>query len=415
MRGEIICIGDELINGRVAETNSRYAASRLWPLGISVDWVVMVGDDPQAIKEALAQALSRADFVLVSGGLGATDDDLTAATAAEVFGLPLAESKRMIKNLRAFWSERGSALPSEARKMAWLPQGAKILCSTCAGFSLQAPGGQPVYFLPGVPEEMRYITDTTIVPELLSLSGDNDAVAFRELSVFGLGETEVNTRLQDLELAGARIGYYPRFPLISLTISARDSSPDQAQERVSSLVDQIRSRLGDYIVAADGQTLEEEVAQAMIAQGLTLALAESCTGGLIGHRLTQVSGSSAFFERGLVVYSNRAKQELLGVRPEVLQAHGAVSSQTAAEMALGAARNSGADLGLAVTGIAGPTGGTPAKPVGTVFFGLAREEKVRTGGYLFHGSRSQIKAQAAETALDWLRRYLNDHAYLHST
>jgi nicotinamide-nucleotide amidase len=203
--------------------------------------------------------------------------------------------------------------------------------------------------------------------------------------------------------------------LISLTISARDSSPDQAQERVSSLVDQIRSRLGDYIVAADGQTLEEEVAQAMIAQGLTLALAESCTGGLIGHRLTQGSGSSAFFERGLVVYSNRAKQELLGVRPEVLQAHGAVSSQTAAEMALGAARNSGADLGLAVTGIAGPTGGTPAKPVGTVFFGLAREEKVRTGGYLFHGSRSQIKAQAAETALDWLRRYLNDHAYLHST
>lgn len=415
MRGEIICIGDELINGRVAEKNARYAAFKLWPAGIGIHSVVIVGDEPEAIKEALVTALSRSDFVLVSGGLGATDDDITAAIAAEVFDLPLAESQRMVKNLRAFWGARGLKLPHEAMKMTWLPQGAEVLCSSCAGFCLMGPGDRPVYFLPGVPKEMRYITKSRVLPDLLRRKIGGQVAVMRELRLFGISESQVQAKLKDLGKDGIRLGYYPKFPEVKLTVAAWAPKADEAQKRAEAFEQEIRKRLGDYVVAYGDDTIEDVVARGLIKRGLTLALAESITGGLIGHRLTQVSGSSAFFERGLVVYSNRAKQDLLGVKEDTLTRYGAVSPQTAGEMALGACKNAGSDLGLSVTGIAGPTGGSPQKPVGTVYFGLAKGDAVRTGGQRFFGDRGQIKLLAAETALDWLRRYLEDDAFLYSS
>ncbi len=413
MRGEIICIGDELISGRVEEKNSRYIAARLWPLGLEILWVAILGDEPRAIGEALKHALARADFVIVSGGLGVTEDDVTAQAAAEVFDLPLTESRRMIKNLRAFWEARGEELSDEIRKLAWLPQGAQVLSSRCAGFKLLAPGDKPVYFLPGVPAEMRRLTDQKVVPELVELAGGTRAVATRELRVFGLDEAAIQARLKGAVRAvgeGVGMGYYPDFPEERIFISARAASRDRAEALVQRLEDEVLARLGEYVVATGGETLEEAVGKRLAHAGLTLALAESCTGGLVGHRITQVPGASDYFLRGLVVYSNQAKVELLGVSPDTLERHGAVSGACAREMALGAARSAGADLGLAITGIAGPGGGSPQKPVGTVCFALARGDEVQVLERRFSGERAEIKAQSASQALDMLRRHLEGHA-----
>jgi nicotinamide-nucleotide amidase len=419
MRGEIICIGDELMSGRVADTNSRYALSRLWPLGIEIGAVVLVGDDQLAIKDTLCRALGRADFVLVSGGLGTTDDDITARMAAEVFELPLAESQRMVKNLRAFLAERGREPSADVLRMAQLPEGAEVLCPTCAGFRLTGPDGQPVFFLPGVPGEMHKLTDERVVPELVKLLAEGgQAVVTREVRLFGLPESEVGARLKGLadrdSRPGVRLGYYPVFPEVQVTVTVKRASAAEAETIADQLSKEIQSRLAGFVVSTNGELLEERVGRLLGQRGLTLALAESCTGGLIGHRITSMAGSSDYFERGMVVYSNLAKEELLGVRHETLENHGAVSAETAREMALGACKRAHTDIGLSVTGIAGPSGGTDDKPVGTVFFGLAHGEKVESHHRRFIGNRAQVKAQSAETALDLLRRYLEEHAPVHS-
>ncbi|MCB2188082.1 MAG: CinA family nicotinamide mononucleotide deamidase-related protein [Deltaproteobacteria bacterium] len=416
MQGEIICIGDELISGQVAERNATYAAGRLWPLGFRIRSVVIVGDDPGEMTAALNRALSRADFVLVTGGLGATEDDITAQVAAQVFDLPLTESARMVKNLRACFADGGGNLAEEARKMAWLPRGAEVLDDRCAGFRLTGPGGQPVFFLPGVPAEMRRLTELKVLPQLLALQPGGERVLTRTLKVFGLPEPQVGARLRGLTqgVTGATVGFYPVFPEVHVRLGVRAATEAAAEAVLLDLDREAGRRLADYVVASGEDRLEDVVARDMAAQRMTLALAESCTGGLISHRLTGVAGSSVFFERGMVVYSNLAKQELLGVKARTLATFGAVSAPCAAEMAQGARERAGVSLGLAVTGIAGPSGGSPEKPVGTVFFGLAAPEGVKTGRAQFAGERGQIKALSAETALDWLRRYLRDHAFVRS-
>lgn len=419
MRGEIICIGDELMSGRVADTNSRYAVSRLWPLGIEIGAILLVGDDPAAIKDSLSRSLSRADFVLVSGGLGTTDDDITARMAAEVFELPLAESKRMVKNLRAFLAERGREPSQEVLRMAQLPQGAEVLCATCAGFRLTGPEGQPVFFLPGVPREMCKLTDEKVVPELLQrLANDGQAVVSREVRLFGIPESEVGARLKGLadrdSQPGVRLGYYPVFPEVQVTVTVRRASAAEANTTADQLSIEIQSRLAGFVISTNGELLEERVGRLLNQHGLRLALAESCTGGLIGHRVTSVAGSSDYFERGVVVYSNLAKEELLGVSRQTLEAFGAVSHETAREMAQGARQRAHTDIGLSVTGIAGPGGGSEDKPVGTVFFGLAHGDHTESHHRRFVGNRAQVKTQSAETALDLLRRYLEEHAPIRS-
>ena len=413
MRGEIVCIGDELLSGRVKEINARYAAARLTPLGLTVERVVIVGDQAEAIRDALTRAVQSAQFVLVTGGLGSTTDDITAASAAQVFDLPLAESRRMVQNLRTWFEAQGQKMSQEMRKLAWLPQGAEILSARCAGFRLTSPQGRPVYFLPGVPHEMRGLFDKKVLPELTRLAGGGQGPVVRELRIFGIPESEVGARLGGLEREGVGLGYYPDFPEISLVISVRNQDAGQAESLAGEMESEASRRLEGYVVSRGGERLEEKVARLLTQRGLTLALAESCTGGLIGHRLTEVPGASAFLERGLVVYSNQAKQDLLGVSAQTLAQYGAVSAQTASEMAQGARRSGSTSLGLAVTGIAGPEGGSPEKPVGTVFVGLAAPEGVRTGGFRFPGNRGQVKLHTSSQALDWLRRYLEEDAFIH--
>ena len=415
MRGEIICIGDELISGRVSDKNAAYASSRLNPQGLTVTAVSFIGDDPACIGDTLQRALNRSDFVLVTGGLGVTDDDITARSAAEVLGLPLAESRRMIKNLRTFWSARGEELPQEARKMAWLPEGADILCADCAGFRLTAPGSVPVFFLPGVPSETRRLVDEQVIPYLLALlpEGAAQKPRSRELAIFGLGESRIQHLLNGAMPEGVSLGYYPVFPEEKLYLSASGPDPEKLEALLDEAQAEIENRLAGHVVAAGGENLETAVVRLLAENTLTLALAESCTGGLIGHRITGAPGASEVFLRGLVVYSNQAKQDLVGVTTETLEAHGAVSAECAAEMAKGALKSAGAGVAVSVTGIAGPGGGSPEKPVGTVFFGLAHRDDVKTKGYRFFGDRDMVKAQSAETALFWLRQFCEDHAFIH--
>jgi nicotinamide-nucleotide amidase len=416
--GVIICIGDELVSGKVIDENAHWAAARLWPMGLDLKAMVTVGDDPQAINVALKQALETADFVLVSGGLGATEDDITAQVAADVFALPLAESRRMVRNLRYFFEAKGKTPPEGIDRLAWLPRGAEVLSKASAGFKLTAPKGQPVYFMPGVPREMHHITQKHVIPQLLDLFQPDLVRKSGELLVFGLNELEVQKTLrgiaEDLGISSLTLGYYPRFPEVAVIFSLTGDQEKKTTRDLAAVLKEAAKRLNGFVVGKDGQTLAQTTAHALATQNLTLALAESCTGGLIGHSLTEVAGSSSFFMRGYIVYSNQAKEELLGVSSQTLADHGAVSHETAREMALGAAGRAGVDLGLSVTGIAGPGGGSPEKPVGTVYFGLCHQEKVMTRGYLFSGSRDQVKLQAAHTAMDWLRRFTEDHAFLYS-
>lgn len=408
MRGEIVAIGDELIRGRVRETNAGYAAGRLWNLGIEVSAVVVVGDEPAAMADAIGRAVKRADFVLVTGGLGATDDDVTAGVAAEVFGLPLAESERMVTNLREFFQARGRDLTDEALRMAQLPLGAEVLSATSAGFKLTTQDNRPVFFLPGIPYETRLLLDQKVLPELLALAGQTHPPLSRELRVFGLGESEVGRRLGGLTegYPAASVGFYPVFPEVQVVITLRGLAPNEAKQQAERLMAEARRRLEPYVVAGDGRRLEEAMGRDLVARGWRLAVAESCTGGLVGHRITSVAGSSDFFERGVVVYSNQAKQDLLGVRSATLETFGAVSAETAGEMAAGMAQSAGVEVALSVTGIAGPSGGSREKPVGTVWFGCQVQGEPHTERRRFHGTRRMVKAQAAEHALHLVRRRL---------
>lgn len=407
MRGEILCIGDELISGRISDLNARYAAGRLWPLGLGLAGFSYLGDDPDEIVRVLRESLARCDWLVVSGGLGTTEDDLTAAAAARALGLPLIEHPRKLAELEALITSLGRQLTPEIRRMALMPEGAEPLDPRAAGFTITVDGGKPLYFLPGVPPEFQRIIERRVAPELGERFGSGH-LASATIRLFGLGESEVGRRLAGLVNAvpGAALGYYPVYPEVILALSARAETPELAQARVAELEAQCLARLADWVVVRGAQPLEARVGELLLSAGQTLALAESCTGGLIGHRVTEVAGSSAYFLRGYVVYSNPAKQELLGVTAATLASHGAVSAQCAAEMAAGARERAGADLALAVTGIAGPEGGSPEKPVGTVWFGLAHAGGVLTEQKRFPGDRQMVKLQAAENALDLLRRHL---------
>lgn len=409
MEGEIITIGDEIISGRVCDLNAHYLSGRLSASGLAVKAVSTVGDDPDKIREVLGRAVERSDFVLVCGGLGPTEDDITTAVVADFFSRPLVLDRSFLEYIKGSLQEQGVAWVESYEKLAFIPEGATLI----------DPGGRacgyylyhsqvPVLFLPGIPEEVRFLAETKVLPFLLARDRGRDWVRQRLLKVFGLSEAQIGELLRDAtgREQGVLLGYYPNFPENHVTITVRARSEEEAAEVLARVEAEVEERLGAYLVAKDETTLEESVGRLLRARGLSVAVAESCTGGLIGHRLTSVPGSSDYFDRSLVVYSNRSKMEMLGVSAEVLEKHGAVSAETAVQMAEGVARISGASLCLAATGIAGPTGGTAAKPVGTVFIALAAPGGVKVERFQFWGRRDQIKMLTAQTALDWLHRYL---------
>jgi nicotinamide-nucleotide amidase len=414
---EIIGIGNELVTGRVLDQNAGYAAARLHSYGFEVNRIILIGDQPKDIRSALKLAEKRADAIVVTGGLGGTLDDITVEVVGQVFRRPLVLHKGLQGQIRRFLTQRDIPWDPMYEKIAWLPKGAELFHPRpkACGFMLNEKG-KPFFFLPGIPVEMRRYLDRQIIPYLIQHYAGQKVIRQRVYNVFGLSEPEVNERFKDLDkqFESLQLGFYPNFPENHLTVSIRSEKALWADRLLDSIEKVIEERLSGHLISKNGQTLEEVLGELFIQKKMTLAVAESCTGGLIGHRITGVAGSSEYFDRSMVVYSNQAKMEWLGIPKRVLSRYGAVSRQTALLMAEGIREKSKADLGLAVTGIAGPGGGTPKKPVGTVWIALSSSQANKAGHFLFQGRRNQIKILTAYTALNWVRSYLLDDTFLFS-
>jgi nicotinamide-nucleotide amidase len=415
LKVEIIGIGNELITGRVVDQNTGYAAARLHSFGFEISRIVLIGDQPREIRSALKKAEKRAEAILVTGGLGGTQDDLTIKTVCKTFHRTPVLHEGLQSQIRRFLSQRSIPWDPLFEKMAWVPEGVELFHprpKACGFMMLEK--GKPFFFLPGVPAEMHRLLDYHIIPYLLQHLPVKKVLKQRIYKIFGLLEPEINEKLKDLEerFKTLQLGFYPNFPEHHLTLLVRGEKPLEAENLLDSIEKIVEERLSEFLICKNGQTLEEVVGDLLKQKKMTLSVAESCTGGLIGHRITSVPGSSDYFERGLIVYSNRAKTELLGVPKKVLTRDGAVSRKTACLMAEGVRAQSRSDLGLAVTGIAGPGGGTEEKPVGTVWIALASVRGIKAERFLFSGRRNQIKILTSYTALNWVRRYLLDDSFL---
>lgn len=415
MNCEIITIGDELTSGKIPDLNSRYACGRLIAAGLRVARITSVGDDYLTASHEIERAMTRRGFVLVTGGLGSTGDDMTCEIAANAFGRPLVRHPEVYRSLLRYAGETGTPVNRPLEKLALLPAGAEPLDTEGASCGFRVDAGSSVFFfLPGVPEQMRRLLDSRVIPEIRRSCGPLPLMVQNVIRLYGIRESRIAEILDGLRRSEEDVvfGFYPRFPEIHVTFTLSGKDEPQVLERLERVQKAACDLLGAYVFAVGDRAMEQVVGEALRRRGLSVALAESCTGGLVGHMLTDEPGSSDYFKGGCVVYSNEAKTDLLGVKPEILTAHGAVSGYTAAEMARGACERFRADIGVAVTGIAGPGGGSAGKPVGTVHLGLASGPDVSTGRYLFRGTRTQVKAESAMMALDWIRRYLNGDPFL---
>lgn len=415
MQGEIIIIGNELISGRTRDLNAWYASGRLAASGFRVSRVTTVGDEAEQIAGALKEAIKNSEFVIISGGLGSTDDDLTNKIVAEALERPLCLDREMLKQIRCYVETRGMEMSASLEKMAWMPKDSRLLKpqENVCGFSLVEDQVR-LYFLPGVPEQMRYLMDECVLPDLMLHCKALPFLRHKVLKLYGLSEPDIAEALRGLSKASGNIilGFYPRFPENHITLSLRGDDEPSMLEELDLTEKEIRSRVGPYVFAGAEESMESVVGAMLKEKNFTLSLAESCTGGLVGNLLTNVSGSSGYFLGGVIAYSNEVKEALLNVSADTLSRHGAVSDQTVQEMALGAKERFKSDLAVSVSGIAGPEGGSPEKPVGTVHIGLADHERVFSRGYRFWGNREQIKLNSAMMALDWVRRYLRGDPFL---
>jgi len=415
MLTEIIIIGNELISGKTRDLNGWYASGCLLSYGLEVSEIRTVGDNYDTLSSVLRAAIKRSNFIIVTGGLGPTEDDLTTEIVSKALDIPLNLDQTVLNHIKDYTKKYSLPWSPSLEKLAWLPRGAKILDPKreMCGFSL-SEGDSIFYFLPGVPEQMRELMNSAVIPDILRRYRPTSVPHHRILKVYGMSESSIADIFKGLsdELKKVMFGFYPSFPENHITITVRGKKDAEIERELNRAEEKIRNLLGPYIFASDGKTMEAIVGELLKGRKMMISVAESCTGGLIGHRLTSISGSSLYFERGVIVYSNRSKVEMLGVRQQTIDSYGAVSDQTVREMAEGIKRIAKTDMGLAVTGTAGPLGGTKDKPVGTVFIGLSVDGKISSGQYRFSGERDNIKLNTSEMALDWVRRYLNGYPFI---
>jgi len=411
MKIGILTIGNELTSGRIQDTNSALISRAMQEQGWPVAAMLSVGDDNDAIRDALAFLLARAEAVIATGGLGPTADDITTAAIAGAFGLSLRMDDSILAHIRGLFAKRRLNWTENNAKQALFPEGAEIIANptgTAAGFAVRREG-KIVAVIPGVPAEARRMLPEGVIPLFRTAFPETALhVETSTFKLFGIPEAAVDAALADADLAGfgLGVGFYPNYPENHLVLTARTESAEEAGKKLREGGARVEARLKKYIFAYGTETLEGLVARMLTEKKLTLAVAESCTGGLITDRLTDVPGSSGFLERGVVTYSNASKIALLGVPEAVVAEFGAVSDETARYMAEGVRRLAGTELGLAVTGIAGPSGGTEAKPVGTVHIALADGGKTLCRHHALRWDRRRNKIAAAHTALLMLLRYL---------
>ena len=422
MRAEILTIGDELCRGEIVDTNSSSLAARLWDLAITTRWMTSCTDDEADIASALAQAVARADLVVCSGGLGPTEDDLTVDVVAGLLGVPAVIDGPSRARLETWLAQRvlpsaratGEAGPGTTGVSAVLlrqvrvPAGARVHLNPAGlapGFEVELRG-VPVLFLPGFPREIQAILEAGMEQrfvELRDARGEVERIARRIYRVFGRGESQISQVCRGMidGVPGASIHYQVKFPETLVKLVVRDRDAGAADRALAALDAEIRARLSGYLYGDGDETLVDRTVRRLIEAGRTVATAESCTGGMVGELLTRRPGSSRAFLGGAITYSNAEKVRQLGVREDTLTSHGAVSEPTVREMALGARARFGADLAVAVSGVAGPDGGTPDKPVGTVWLALAGPgaDAVTTKMLAWPGARDQIRTLASWWAL----------------
>lgn len=412
MIAEILSVGTELLLGQIVNTDAQFLSRRLSALGITVYRHVTVGDNPGRVQEAIRQALTRSDLVITTGGLGPTEDDLTKEMVAEVFGLEMELHEESLQKIEGFFASMGREMTDNNKKQAFFPVGARIMPNrkgTAPGCVVEKDGKR-VAVLPGPPFELTDMYEQQLEPYLLSLS--DQVIASKFLRIVGIGESSLETQLMDL--------FHWNSPTLALYCS-----PGEVQARMTVMCGrnedpapllapmekEIRSRLGNHVY---GEGLDNSMAQTVVnllrESGQTITIAESCTGGMLSAQLVDISGASDVLNEAHVTYANSAKEKVLGVRHETLERHGAVSEECAREMAEGARRISGADYALSTTGIAGPGGGTPEKPVGTVYVGLAWEGGSEVIRLNLRGDRTRIRSMTCLQALNLLRLRLIENA-----
>ena len=417
----ILSTGDELTTGKIADTNAQWLADRCLTLGLDVVAVLVVGDYHDRIAWAWERAFELGDLVISTGGLGPTSDDLTTEIVAQVLGVGLRFDEPSAARMRAMFERMGRVMPENNLRQAQFPEPAVILenpLGTAPGYRVScerevpAAGGagrvrvpRHLVVMPGVPREMKPMFDDRVVPWIRELRGTDQVIAVRTFQTFGMSESALDEAVNRvIRPEEARVGFRASFPMISVKLLVRDVA-ERADARLEELSARLRDALGPVIFGEGDVSMEAATGAALRARGATLAVAESCSGGLVGHRVTEVPGCSAYFLADYVTYSNGAKKDVLGVRPETLQEFGAVSEETVREMAEGARRRSGASVAVATSGVAGPDGGTEKTPVGTVCFALSADGVLVSRRHQLWGTRDWVKLLTSQLALDWVRRW----------
>ena len=414
MKAEILTIGDEVLRGEIVDSNKALLAQRLLSLDIECHYQSSIRDDRQDMEEAFFRAVERSDVLLVSGGLGPTRDDITTEVMSETFGRPLFLDEGSLEAIRAFFQNVGREMSDTNRKQAFFPEGADILTNpvgTAPGFALEQSGCL-IFCLPGVPRELSLMMDEQVLPRLGAVVGGT-RVRARILRTFGIGESSLENELSDLaRQGGAEIAFRTTFPDNLLRIIARGRSTDEADAQITELAGVVRERLGDLVYAEEDESMAATVVRLFSEQSARIAVAESCTGGLISQNLTSVPGASGCFVGGVVAYANSAKESLLGVPESMLAESGAVSEPVARTMAESVRQRFGADVGVATTGISGPDGGTADKPVGLVHLAMSwgpgpasTSAGLHSDHFVFPLDRLRHRVLTAQVALDWMRRW----------
>jgi len=409
VNAEILSVGTELLLGDIVNTNAQYIAKRLADIGIGVYHQSVVGDNESRLYDAFSLALKRADIVITTGGLGPTKDDLTKEIAAMISGKDMVMDGESLEWIKSYFLKIGRTMTESNIKQAYFPKGATIFHNnngTAPGCAIEV-GEKKIILLPGPPREMKPMFEESVIPYLIPFQ--EGILVSKVLRICGIGESQVEDMLKDLIdiQTNPTIALYAKTGEVTIRITAKAPKKENANALIKPIDEKIRSILGDNIYGEGIVSLEDVVANLLIKNNKTIAVAESCTGGLLAAKLINYPGISAVFKEGAVTYSNEAKVSRLGVNADTLKNHGAVSKETAKEMAKGICKTGGTDIGISTTGIAGPEGGTTQKPVGLVYVGLCIDGEVNYKRFQFRGNRQNIRERAVISALDWVRRELN--------
>lgn len=412
MIAELVTTGSELLLGQIVNTNAAYMAQELNRMGVDVCFQTTVGDNRARMKEVLAHALTRADLVITSGGLGPTRGDITKEVSAEVMGRTMALDEECVTRLKAHFARVGREMTENNLRQAMIPEGAHIFVNhagTAPGVAIEKDGKMLVN-LPGPPSEMKDMFQRSLAPFLVEKYGISSIIYSRVLHTYGIGESMLETKIDDLILAqkNPTLALLVRPTGVIIRITAKAENEAAAEKLIAPVEKEIRGRLDSFIYGADDEKMEEIVGKELLEKKLTVATAESCTGGLVANRLTDVAGSSGYVKGGIVSYTDEVKEKTLGVPCEILAEYGAVSELTARAMAEGARRALGADVAVSTTGLAGPGGGTEGTPVGTVFIAVSGVNGTVAEKHSFTGTRGQVKFRASQAALSLLRKYIKE-------